>query len=448
MADKLLIRAYNVEVGDCIYCRIPKAHSAGGVVDDFHLLIDCGSVGGIEHLESAMEHLARDLPVLADGRKRLDLLVATHEHKDHIIGFGLPVFESLAIGQIWMNAAMDPEHPQSDNTSALRTLATTAMRRLASLHLSLSPELRELVALFSLDNEDAMRALQETLPEKNKITPLYVHAGMTAADSELPLTGATIEVLGPEQDIDRFYLGEDADETLRGFTNPGGLFTKEASRAPGPAPGNIGAADFRVLQSRMLSNALAFAELSSKVTNNTSVVLLIEWSGKRLLFVGDAEWDAKYREGKSNAAWNVMWRERKARLNRPIHFLKVGHHGSENSTPWNDGGEADVTEPGTILDAILPVPAAGAKPKARAVVSTMRKNYKTIPRSALLTELGRRVLNSRNYKDAFAAKGTADTGLPTFDEYEKQWFGALQPYRTDCEHLLSGVNCVEIEIEP
>ena len=62
-------------------------------------------------------------------------------------------------------------------------------------------------------------------------------------------------------------------------------------------PSNISRSDFRRLQSRMLSSAFAFAELSSKVTNNTSVVLLIEWKGKRLLFVGDAEWDTKFKDG-------------------------------------------------------------------------------------------------------------------------------------------------------
>jgi beta-lactamase superfamily II metal-dependent hydrolase len=46
----------------------------------------------------------------------------------------------------------------------------------------------------------------------------------------------------------------------------------------------------------MLSTAFAFAELSSTVTNNTSVVLLIEWKGNRLLFVGDAEWNIKSRK--------------------------------------------------------------------------------------------------------------------------------------------------------
>lgn len=447
MADKLLIRAYNVEVGDCIYCRIPKARSADGAVDDFHILIDCGSVGGIDHLESAMEHLRGELPAAAGGKKRLDLLVATHEHKDHILGFGLPVFQQLEIGQIWMNAAMDPEHPQAENTHALHALATTAMRRLESLHLSLAPELQELVALFSLDNDDAMEALRNDLPARNEIEARYVYAGMTGATAGLPLAGASIQVLGPERDIDHFYLGDDVDETLHGFTATSGRLGLSPSRTPDPPPGNIAAADFRLLQSRMLSNALGFAELSSKVTNNTSVVLLIEWRGKRLLFVGDAEWDTKYQEDKSNGAWNVMWHERKALLDKPIHFLKIGHHGSENATPWSDEGNEALAEPAKILDGILPLPAGSAKPKARAIVSTMRKNYKTIPRSALLQEIGKRVANSRNYKAEFAAKEIDNNSLEKFSEFEKEWFGALQPWRTDCEHLLSGVDFVEVEIE-
>ena len=30
-----------------------------------------------------------------------------------------------------------------------------------------------------------------------------------------------------------------------------------------------------------------------------------------------------------------MWHERKS-AERPIDFLKIGHHGSVNATPWND----------------------------------------------------------------------------------------------------------------
>ena len=35
MADKLLIRAYNVEVGDCIYCRIPKGERSAATSTTF-----------------------------------------------------------------------------------------------------------------------------------------------------------------------------------------------------------------------------------------------------------------------------------------------------------------------------------------------------------------------------------------------------------------------------
>ena len=68
----------------------------------------------------------------------------------------------------------------------------------------------------------------------------------------------------------------------------------------------------------------------------------------------------------------------------------------------------------------------------------MRKNYKTIPRSALLVELGKRVENvAATTRRALGAD--ALRRLPKFTEFEKQWFSARQPWRTDCERLLSGV---------
>jgi hypothetical protein len=444
MADKLLVRAYNVEVGDCIYCRIPKARKVGGVIDDFHILIDCGSVGPAAPLGVAIANLETMLPAAGSGKKRLDLLVVTHEHKDHIAGFDPALFANIRIERIWMNAAMDPDHPQAGRTLELHRLATTAMRNLAALNLSLSPELEELVALYGVNNDAAMEALRETLPSNNGISPTYVHAGMTLAELGLPLQGAKIRVIGPEEDIDRFYLGAEADEDLQGLIATGAAFKDQPLKPTTTFPENISRADFRRLQSRMLSTAFAFTELSSRVTNNTSIVLLIEWKGKRLLFVGDAEWDTKYKEGKANGAWNVMWKRRKTRLNAPIHFLKIGHHGSENATPWNDQQDGAVTEPGTILEAILPLPAGHATPAAAAVVSTKRKNYETIPRSALLVELGRRVRNVRNYKEEL---GTGASQLPMYTEFEKPWIDSPQPWRTDCEHALSGEGFVDVEIE-
>jgi hypothetical protein len=440
------VRAYNVEVGDCIYCRIPKAKKIGSQVDDFHVLIDCGSVGGVDHLASALTHLQTELPDAGDGRKRLDLVVVTHEHKDHIAGFDPAFFANIKIENLWMSCAMDPDHPQAEQTLQLQALATTAMRNIASMNLALGPELTELAELYSIDNDGAMEALRETLPTRSGITPRYVHAGMTHKDLGVSLKGAKIHVVGPERDIDHFYLGKAVDENLQGLMATGAAFRSDFAESAGGAanlPTNIGRADFHRLQSRMMSSAFAFAELTSKVTNNTSVCLLIEWKGKRLLFVGDAEWDKEFEEGKSNGAWNVMWHQRKAKLEDPIDFLKIGHHGSVNATPWNDAEDGTVTEPSTILDAILPLPSSG-KPTAKAVVSTMRKNYDVIPRAALLVELGKRVANVRNYQKKLGATASK---LPKFKDFEKTWLNSPQPWRTDLEKVLGGADFVDVEID-
>ena len=443
MGDQLLIRAYDVEVGDCLYVRIPRARAPGGERDDFHLLIDCGSKGSQSLLRAAIENLSRELPEAGTpGKKRLDLLVVTHEHQDHIKGFDPVDFEGLQIGQIWLSAAMNDEHPQAEKTLALGRFATAAMREVEALGLALSPELEGLVSLYSVANEGALDALKRVLPEASGIETRYVHAGQSSAELGLPLVGATIRVLGPEQDIDRFYLGEEADERFQGLV-AGAAELGRASTSE-IRPTNISADDFRALRARMLSNAFAFAELDSRIKNNTSVVLLIEWAGRRLLFVGDAEWEHEFGEGRQNGAWNVMWHQRRDLLAAPIDFLKIGHHGSTNSTPWAEGGTAG--EPAEILDAILPRPEAGEAPTAQAVVSTVRKNYKTIPRCELLAEIGRRVANTRNYRDALVAAGLDPAALPDFHELEEEWLAEPQPLRTDVETMLGGRGWIDIEI--
>lgn len=445
MAAQLLIRVYDVGLGDCILCRIPGA-AAGGA--DFHMLIDCGSWSGMALLITALDNLATLLPGDGDGKKRLDLLVITHEHKDHIAGCDQVLFERFRIGAIWMNAAMDPAHPQAQQTRKLHAVAVQAMRGIVAAQLPLGPALQGLAELMGIDNTGAMETLRTGLPAANGIVARYVHAGQTNAELDLALNGATIRVLGPEDDIDRFYLGKTsaAAGALAAAPDPGVLDAVPAPVPDDEQPTNIGPAEFRRLRARMLSNVFSFAALSSKVTNNSSVVLLVEWQGRRLLFVGDAEWDSAFKDGKANGAWNVIWSQRRALLEAPVDFLKIGHHGSENATPWNQTGA--LTEPPAILDAILPLPSPGVAPTAVAIASTERGKYPTIPRALLLVEIGRRVRNTSDYAARLTAAGRDPAALPRYGEQERDFLARPQPQRTDLERLLTGQGFVDVELEP
>jgi beta-lactamase superfamily II metal-dependent hydrolase len=436
MADKLLIRVFDVGLGDCIYCRIPKGHKDGR---DFHILIDCGTLSGTSRLSEAMEKLKPALPAV-DGKHRIDLLVVTHEHKDHMTGFGMKLWDDFSFGAIWMSAAMDPKHPEAEKAKKLHSFAASAMAEALRLNLALGPELTELASAMAL-NADAMKTLRETLPNASGIKPTYVHADSSKAELALPLKGASISVLGPERDIDFYYLGDEGNPSLRhafGLVEKGLLPLPVAAPAANTvaSPSNLDPADFRQLRSRMLSAALAFADLDGKVCNNTSVVLLIEWKGKRLLFVGDAEWDGGYKKDKANCSWNVMWTLRKKQLDGALAFYKIGHHGSVNATPWGKG------EPLAILDAVLP-----AASKAQAIVSTFRGNYPTIPQTELLAEIGKRVSNTRTYGTAFRQAGLKTSEVPKFAQFERASFDKPQPLRTDLERLLGSQGFIDVEIE-
>ncbi|MFM8260679.1 MAG: ComEC/Rec2 family competence protein [Pirellula sp.] len=466
MGNKLLVRVYNVGFGDCIYVRIPS--SKGG----FHVLIDCGTLGSVSILRSALEDLKRALPDShIPGKKRLDLVVATHRHADHIKGFELKFFEDIEVRNIWVSAGMDPNHPQAEKTRKLRMLAETSMRRLVDSGKPLSGEVSMLASFFSASNQAAETLITKTLPELNKIKPKFVHSQMTRGRLELenlpPKT--SIEVLGPEKDIDGYYLGKTTDEMLTGlkYKFSAGISSPVAMGkhvVEGQGPKNISTRDFDRLRSRMGSNGLEFARNESAIQNNLSVVLLITWRKRRLLFVGDAEWNGEYKEGKQNGGWNVMWKRHcKGRLATPIDFLKVGHHGSRNSTPWiSDQTKRKESQKnlgiGSLLDALLPVPSVGS-PSAGAIVSTQRSREATIPDGPLMVELGKRVKTARKYSVSMSKKGIDPRTIwessvssieNVYQEHEKPHLNKPQPWRTDLEgRLTDGADLyTQIEFDP
>jgi hypothetical protein len=250
-----------------------------------------------------------------------------------------------------------------------------------------------------------------------------------------------LRILAPEWDIDGTYLGQFAS-TGTAFLDPHLLQTTAYNPTPGkaealpsgvpaseaptsaePQPANISTRDFRLLRSRLLYSALAFSQEDDDLKNNVSVVLLLEWRGKRLLFTGDAEWDGTgVQQGQRNCSWDVMLNNQDVKdiLLQPLDLFKVAHHGSHNGSPFNQQGEVEL------------LPKIASPGRTHVVVSTVvgvhgKKN--PVPYAPLMAELGRLAVNKQAYQVG-----------------ESELVNVPQPRRTDRESdsTEAGVDYLEV----
>ena len=441
MDGQLLVRLYNVGLGDCIYLRVPDSNR------DVHILIDCGNkFNTLDRLGECIKHLEDELPAGSPGKKRLDLLVVSHPHEDHHKGFEEEFFKNIEIDRIWLSPAFDRLNPKAQGFQALKA---AAQRALSGLSAFAEGEMKaQAEELLSLSKEEAIDLLCDGM--KKGITPLYVTADTPPAELKIfDHPDIELRVIGPMGDIDEIYLGgAGLVNTLSGSVPQGmeagyqalfpGMDAKEVGQ-----PRNISAQDFQLLRSCIQANALAAAELAGKAENNLSVVLLLIWHGRRLLFPGDAEWSSKnnieVKPGKCNSSWNVMWEKRREDLSHPLDFLKIGHHGSENATPWAPvDKKGKIPKINQILDALLPMPQSGEPSHSYAVASTERTTrWPSIPNADLMETIGRRVANCRTEYVEAESKLSVKPDVP-------------QPQRTDLEGQASGapVEYIQIGFDP
>jgi hypothetical protein len=296
MDGKLLVRMYNVGLGDCIYLKVPDQNK------DVHILIDCGNkFSDLDLLGQHIGELQEELPDAGGGKKRLDLLVVTHPHEDHHKGFEEEYFKDFKIERLWLSPAYDRENQNAQGFHALQGAAQRALESLSGM--ALGEDLKEEVAeLLSLSKSEAIEMLTTTLPEANGIEPLYASAD-TPQDQLAIFEDPAIrlKVLGPMNDIDHYYLGGDGLQISTTGLDSQGLADEYAALFQPPEnielqfPQNIGSQDFKLLRDRVNPYALAAAEIAGHATNNLSVVLLLEWHRRRLLFPGDAEWKKAFK---------------------------------------------------------------------------------------------------------------------------------------------------------
>lgn len=125
--DSVRVRMYRQGLGDCFLL------SFGAGTTRRHVLIDCGTLGstttGVKLAEVVDD-------IVSETGGKLDLLIATHEHHDHVSGFNSQraKFDALEVARVWMAWTENPEDKLAkDVATTKRDLGTALAAALPAL---------------------------------------------------------------------------------------------------------------------------------------------------------------------------------------------------------------------------------------------------------------------------------------------------------------------------
>ncbi|MGH9456218.1 MAG: hypothetical protein ACRD2J_01085 [Thermoanaerobaculia bacterium] len=343
-AANVLVRMYNVGFGDCFLLTIPTTEGPKRV------LVDCGSIAKATHDGApAMAEVVEQLVTgLSEGSApRIDVVIATHRHKDHIAGFDNELWGEVEVGEVWMPWTEDPEDPEATRIREIQTSLAAALaddfgRRKTALAAAGDAAGAETMAAFeelalnAYSNDDAMETLHEGFKGqhgiKRRFLPDLDGGGQPVRRFESPvLPGVIVHVLGPsrEESVIR-DMEPPAGESYLGLA---ATVEEEGGSRPEPFspdwwldhdPFVVSPADRERI--RMFSDAPpdAVAAALDGAVNGTSLMLVLQIGKLHLLLPGDAQWGTWRAALDDPASRRVLER---------TSMIKVGHHGSHNATP-------------------------------------------------------------------------------------------------------------------
>jgi len=368
---EIRVRMYRVGFGDCFLLTVPS--DAGPQ----HVLIDCGVTPGTTHkgdigtIKDAVAHMAKET-----GNK-LALVIMTHRHMDHIIGFSrcADVFKGFKVDAVWM-PYWESEYDENASKfqAELTALAMDVQQHLA-LSAGASETVDEMLGMLrnatGVDHEEM--AVAAAAPAKKAGTgggsnaaslallktgfgvkpEYYKKDDVPKLPPGLAAAGVQAEILGPPPpdalaflkltDLKKGvgqYLGSDDGGDASMFDPFGEQWHVDSSAFPPSAFREFAGGNKQLeaaVQDAQPGALLTAVKTLDSFLNNQSLVVLFTIDGKKLLFVGDAQagnWEYWMYGGTPEKAPSIesLTPTGKTILGH-LDFYKVGHHGSTNATP-------------------------------------------------------------------------------------------------------------------
>lgn len=360
---RIKVRMYRQGLGDCFLLTIPRDNGK-----PFYVVIDCGVILGTANAGAIMSEVVEHIVTTTGGH--VDLVAATHEHWDHISGFGQAKEiwtdkSRLTIGEVWLSWAEDKNNALAQKLRGERQALKMALNAAAQrMHLAgdstAADDVSNLLSWFGAagTTADALEVVKDLSENVRYCTP-------QDDPVQLPGTDVKVYVLGPppnEKLIKKYNPSKREPETygmdamnhylsaLQPTLSDEDLETPFDERYQIPMQvaqqmpffqehywGEVVDSEqkdqeWRRIDGSWLDSSSSLALQLDSATNNTCLVLAFELSDRDvLLFAADAQvgnwlsWqDLKWKVDGADVTGPDLLRRTK--------FYKVGHHGSHNAT--------------------------------------------------------------------------------------------------------------------